>query len=93
MKKIEISIKLSITNGEWEPGKKISEEWSREHVVDLDTINDENVFQQAKDFYFGEFQRALEKRLNTCIQRMLDGGRSDKEEAEKSADTGMKLEP
>ena len=93
MKKIEIKVTLDITNGEWEPGKKISEEWSREHVVDLDTVNDENCFQQCKDSWYGEFQRALEKHLNTCIQRMLDGGRSDKEEADKAADTGMKLEP
>jgi hypothetical protein len=88
MQKIDIKVPLDISNGEWDPEKKVSQTWDREHTIDLATINDENVFAQAKNYYLGEFSRAFEKNLNACIQRMLDGGRSDKEEADKAAGAG-----
>ena len=77
MKKIEISMEISVSNGEWRDGHQVSSSWEKSHVIDIDLVNDENTFQAAKDVWFREFEHALEKSVNQVIQRVLDN-RPDK---------------
>ena len=72
MRKIEISIEISVSNGEWADGRKISKDWSAAHTIDLCLLNDENTFQSVKAVWEREFKDAMDKAVNQVMQRMID---------------------
>ena len=72
MRKIEISMEISVSNGEWTDGRKISKDWEQSHTIDLELLNDEATFQAVKATWEREFKGAMEKAVNQVMQRMID---------------------
>lgn len=72
MKKMEISFSFRVSNGEWDPNKKIEREYKKEHEIDLGLFNDENTFRCVMETLKREFEEPIKKAINTVMQRMID---------------------
>lgn len=72
MQKIEITMEISVSNGEWADGRKVSKDWEKSHVIDMDSINDENTYQAVKANWEREFREALSRGVGEVMQRMID---------------------